>query len=117
MFGNIFTNPYLTGQNGTFWEINFWHLLEHLFSPTRGLFFWSPLFLIGVWGLVRQRLWVFIFSLFLLWFVGSSWSAYLAAGFGQRFSVEAAPYLAIGIAYFYAKVKYLKAILYSLPFT
>lgn len=54
MYGNVWINPYLTGQNGT-WQFKLFHLFEYLFSPRRGLFLWSPVFLLGMWGLIKSK--------------------------------------------------------------
>lgn len=102
IFNTIFTHPYLTGEVGVF-RFNLFHTLEYLFSPMRGLFLWSPVFLIGIWGLIKKKSLVFLFSIIILWLVTSSWSAYLSAGFGQRYSFAAIPFLTLGIAYIFNK--------------
>lgn len=102
LYGDVFTNPYLTGANGT-WGFNFYHLLEYLFSPKRGLFFWTPVFLPGLFGLIKNNKTSIVVTLIAAWFIHSSWSAYLSAGFGQRFSFSAIPFIAIGLAYLYEK--------------
>ena len=98
MFGNILTHPYFTGQSGT-WQFSFFNLFEHLFSPLRGLFLWSPVLLIGFWGLVKSKSNTFLIALVTLWIVSSSWSGSLSAGYGQRYSFCAIPLLVFGLAY------------------
>jgi hypothetical protein len=101
-YGSILTNSYLNGSNGT-WQFNLIHLFEYLFSPMRGLFLWSPIFLVAFWGLIKSKSKIFLATIFILWLVTSSWSAYLSAGFGQRFSFSAIPYFAFGLAYLFNK--------------
>jgi hypothetical protein len=98
MFGNFLTHPYFTGQSGT-WQFSLFNLFEHLFSPLRGLFLWSPVFLIGLWGLVKSKSKIFLLALVALWVVSSSWSGSLSAGYGQRYSFCAIPLLTFGLAY------------------
>lgn len=116
MYGSVFSNPYLTGQSGT-WQLDFFHTLEYLFFPKRGLFFWSPIFLVSLWGLIKSKSKTVLVSILLLWLVTSSWSAYLSAGFGQRFSFSAAPYFALGLAYLFERLDDKNIFLYSIPFT
>lgn len=110
MYQNIATHPYLTGESGT-WKLSGIQFLEYLFSPKRGLFLWTPLFGVGLWGLIKSKSLVFIFSIVILWIITSSWSAYLSAGFGQRLSFSTIPFFAYGIAYILEK-KDLKKIVF-----
>jgi hypothetical protein len=81
------------------------HLLQVLFSPNRGLFTWTPLALPAVVGLVplyrhRPR-WSLLLGLNLLLqvYIIGAWSCWHgAAAFGQRFLVNSAPVLALGLA-------------------
>jgi hypothetical protein len=100
-YHGLLVNPYLTGQNGA-WQINLGHSLEFLFSPKRGLFTWSPVFLMASWGLIKNGSKIILLTLFILFVVSSSWEAYLSAGFGQRFMFSAIPYFSIGLAYIYS---------------
>lgn len=104
MYGTILTHPYLTGGSGT-WDFSLYKLFEYLFSPLRGLFLWTPVFLIAYFGLIIKRKFIFIFTILLLWLITSSWSAYLSAGFGQRFSFAAIPLFAFGLSAVYQKLK------------
>ncbi|QQG41201.1 MAG: hypothetical protein HYV90_03415 [Candidatus Woesebacteria bacterium] len=103
MYGNAFSNPYLTGKSGI-WQFNPIHLIEFLFSMKRGVFFWTPLFLVGVMGLIKSRSWINLFTVALLWVICSSWSSYLSAGFGQRFVFSSIPYFAFGISSIFSKL-------------
>src|SRR4030042_2548453 len=102
-YQSVFNNPYLSGAIGT-WEVNPIHLLEFLFSPKRGLFIWTPVFLLALYGLIKERKIIILVTLGTAWIISSSWSAYLSAGFGQRFMFSAIPFFSIGIAYIYDKL-------------
>lgn len=114
-YGGVLVNPYLNGQSGT-WQVNPFHSLEYLFSPIRGLFIWTPIFVVGIWGLIKLKAKNILFTFAAMWLVTSSWSSYLSAGFGQRFMFSSYPYLALGIAFLFNKHKDLERFLYSIPF-
>jgi hypothetical protein len=116
MYGTIFTHPYLTGGGGT-WEFSFKHLFEQLYSPMRGLFTWTPVFLISLYGLIKSKSLIFMTPVVLLWLITSSWSAYLSAGFGQRFYFGAIPFFSYGLAYVYSKTDLKRIILIGAMFT
>jgi hypothetical protein len=82
------------------------HLIEFLFSPKRGLFTWSPVFLLATYGLVKSKRAVILITLGIVLVISSSWSAYLSAGFGQRFMFSAIPYFSIGIAFIFNKMSF-----------
>lgn len=109
MYGSIFVNPYLNGQIGS-WQFNLAHLFQYLFSPMRGLFLWTPILLVGFWGLIKSGSKVYLLAIFALWLVTSSWSAYLSAGFGQRYSFSAIPFFAYGLAFLFQKFSLRKII-------
>ncbi|MEI8232852.1 MAG: hypothetical protein WCG44_03855 [bacterium] len=116
-FGTIFKNSYLT-ESVTQWTLSIPHLISYLFSFSHGLFIWSPIFLLGFYGLLKSRRYLMVLAIVLLWIIGSSWSAYDSAGFGQRLSFSAIPYLALGVAYFYHQLtkpaRWTSAIIFSL---
>jgi hypothetical protein len=81
------------------------HFLQVLFDPGHGLFFWSPLLLVAVFGLFlalrSRRAWPWLLALALLlqvWINGSveSWS--VAGAFGARRFVSSTPCFALGLA-------------------
>jgi hypothetical protein len=115
-YRSIFTNPYLTGANGI-WQFNLIHLFEHLFSQKRGLFLWSPIFLLGFWGLIKSKSKIFIASIIILWLVSSSWSAFSSAGYGQRFSFCAIPLFSFGLAFLINRWKLKKILTVFLVFS
>jgi hypothetical protein len=102
-YGNIFINPYLIGASGH-WSANLGHIFVYLFSFKRGLFIWSPIYLVGIYGLYKLKKRIILYSILLLTLIGSFWSAYLSAGFGQRLIFSATPFFAIGIADVYKKI-------------
>ncbi len=106
-YGSIFINPYFSGANGT-WNINLAHFIQYLFSPKRGLFLWTPLFLVSVLGLFKTKQYIMFATILILFLVTSSWSAYLSAGFGQRLSFSAIPYFSYGLAHLINKYSFKK---------
>jgi hypothetical protein len=101
-YGSILRNFYVT-ESSNQWSFQLVHLLEYLFSYQKGLFVWSPIYLIGVFGLIKIRKYLILATLFSLWCLGAFWSTHSAmtAGFGQRLSFAAIPYFALGIAPIY----------------
>lgn len=86
------------------------HVLDVLFSPRHGLFYWHPGLLLGVAGLVlpgnrtRERLVCFTAFAIELWVI-ASWSHWWAgASFGHRMFIGTLPFLALGAAFLMAKV-------------
>ena len=81
------------------------HLLDVLFSVRKGLFFWSPLLLLAVAGLlllrrVAPRLFVPSVAYLAVhtWLVASWETWWYGGSFGQRSFVEALPVFALGLA-------------------
>ncbi|HJY98650.1 MAG TPA: hypothetical protein VJ227_02975 [Patescibacteria group bacterium] len=114
-YGTVLMNNYFI-CSGCFWRFDVVHFLQYLASPVRGLFVWSPLFVIGFWGLVKKRAWVVVGTMVFFWVVTSSWPAYLSAGFGQRYAFSQTPYFALGIAYLFERRKEVEKLLYIIPF-
>jgi hypothetical protein len=114
-YGTVFMHNYFF-CDGCLFKLNPVHFVSYLFSPYRGLFVWSPIFILGVIGLVRKRLWVVLSVILVFWIITSSWSGYLSAGFGQRYSFSIAPYFALGIAYLFEKRSQAERLLYTIPF-
>lgn len=114
-YGTVFRNFYVTEMSSA-WSINLGHVYEYFFSYKRGLFIWSPIYLLGLYGLIRLKKKLVLFAITLLWVIGSFWSAYSSAGFGQRLSFSAIPYFAIGIAYTYEQLKTKNQLLLTVTF-
>lgn len=117
----IFSNPlvfpeqYTTGSTGSlvgrFSVASIgWHSLDLLFSPYRGLFFFSPVLILGLAGLymmIRNRreckldafLFASLFLLVLLFY--SSWQTWNGgAAYGPRFLTLGIPFLAAPISFY-----------------
>lgn len=79
-------------------------LVRVLFSSRNGLFFWSPILLIGFLGALRvvRRDWLtasLLVSFCGLWYANASWwSWWLGSGFGHRGFIELAPLWILGLA-------------------
>jgi len=95
LYGNFLISPYLTGGEGfTLWQP---HILEVLFSPHSGLFFWTPILLLGFAGLFKNKL--FLLVILLQIFIVSSWSTWWqGASYGGRMFVSVLPLFAFGLA-------------------
>lgn len=82
------------------------HFFEVLFDPAHGFFFWAPLAILAVWGLVtlawkRRLAWVAVLIAALLlqvWINGAVESWTQAGAFGARRFVSTLPVLAFGLA-------------------
>lgn len=105
MFGNAFHMPYLTGESGTF-TFSLTKIVKFLFSAERGLLVWTPIYGIGILGLIKARKWGMLCSLTILFLISSFWSASNSAGFGQRFVLSGIPYFTIGLAALLEKMKF-----------
>jgi len=113
--GKFWSNPYINGKNGS-WNFDVYKIVEFLFFPKRGLFFWTPILFIGLVGLLKANFKSIYLTIFLSFVIFSSWSAYLSAGFGQRQVFSAIPFFAIGISFIFRNLKVKEVILYGIPF-
>jgi hypothetical protein len=91
---------YSYGDEGFFW----FHpaLWQTLFSSRHGLFFWSPILLFAVVGLLRRMrepfLCCWIASALLLWYANSSWHCWwFGAAFGARAFLELLGLFGVGL--------------------
>lgn len=82
------------------------HALDVLFNPEHGLFFWTPLLVISLWGFLKlSREWKLTGVLVTLGFAsqvyvnGAVLSWHQAGAFGSRRFVDATPFLVCGIAF------------------
>ncbi len=96
LYGNFLTSPYLTGGEGfTWWQA---HAFEVLFSPKSGLFFWTPILLLGCAGLFKKNKMFLLVILLQVWIV-ASWSTWWqGASYGGRMFVSVLPLFAFGLA-------------------
>jgi len=91
-------------------------LAQTLFSSRHGVFFWSPVLLLSVWGLAwhfwrrggwRDGLFVgFIVSALVLWYFNSAWYAWwFGDAYGARAFLELAGLFIIGLAFAFEYLK------------
>jgi hypothetical protein len=107
--GRFVINPYVRSDK---LELLHPHLLDVAFSVRKGLFFWTPLLVLAVVGVVFLRvvapalfLPTIVFLVLDFWVV-SSWTVWWYGGsFGQRAFVEALPVYALGLAALLAWVR------------
>lgn len=104
-YGSIFSIGYTAAGSSGF-SLSTFNLLNLLFSSERGWFFWSPIMLVGLIGLLiyARRSWqarlIYIFPIILLFLVYSFWINWWAGDSeGQRFFLVLIPFVAIGLAY------------------
>ncbi len=100
--GSYFSGPRAYVSQGSFTLIPY-HLIQTLFSPFHGLFYWHPILLLGLFGLVitvhKKLSFISLCAFLLSLYIISSWSCWWAgASFGQRMFISSFPFLAIGIA-------------------
>jgi len=88
------------------------HFLSVLFSSRHGLFFWHPILLFGLMGLIFRNSEHKIIKrglltgLILEWYLISCWSEWHAgASFGQRFFITTLPAFSFGIAALVKKIE------------
>lgn len=101
-FHNILNNPYISGQNGL-WNFNPVNMFSVLFSPKKGIFIWTPLYVLALYGLIKSKRYVILLSIFLLFLEASFWPGGLSAGYGIRVMFSSVPYLSMGVAQFLKK--------------
>lgn len=95
------------------------HLLEVLISPHHGLFYWHPLLIIGLAGLLVPggRLSIKSLAITLIianwWWTGSSTQWWAGVSFGQRFFCAVLPAFAIGAVYLYSTFQRFSPVLWS----
>jgi len=104
MYGDPFRNPYLQGEKGTIRLFSLFSITNHLISTKGGFLLWSPIYMLGLIGLVKiRRHQLSLIALGLFTLLVSSWESQVPAGFGNRFFISAMPLIAPGIAYFFKK--------------
>lgn len=106
-YGKPIASGYSEIWNQTFQTENF-YLLQLLFSPIRGWFVYSPIFLISIIGLIwmaktSKQKFIPIFSIISILsiiIVYSFWPQWWGGGsYGMRFLIPATPFASVGIAY------------------
>jgi len=102
MSGNPLRMPYLASGIKE-WTFSVGEIAQFFFTPKRGLFTWTPIYLFTLIGLVKARKWEFLLSITLLILVVSFWAS-SSVEFGQRFILGGVPYFAFGLASFIEKI-------------
>lgn len=110
-YGKLIASGYNESRGETF-QFEEWNGLKILFSFERGWFIYSPVFFLGVIGLIflwRKSKFLSIYSLtsiFSLVLIYGFWPAWWAGGsYGHRFMIPAMPFAALGLGYL---LKYIK---------
>ncbi len=106
LYGTPWRSPYLTGgESFTWWSPNFFNVL---FSPTNGLFLWTPITLLATLGFIfwkdKRRVWFLALFILQVTIVGS-WSIWWqGASYSGRMLVSTLPVLAFGLSALYGKL-------------
>lgn len=101
LYGNFLSNPYLINEGFDFFNPR---ILEVLFSPTNGLFLWTPITLLAFIELFikfrESKIFILVFLLQL--YLISSWSTWdQGASYSGRMFVSILPILSFGLGNFY----------------
>ncbi|MBI3342770.1 hypothetical protein HY032_01290 [Candidatus Gottesmanbacteria bacterium] len=106
LYGTTWMSPYLTsGESFFWWSPNFFNVL---FSPTNGLFLWTPITLLATLGFLfwkdARRVWFIALFILEVTIVGS-WSIWWqGASYSGRMLVSTLPILAFGLASLFSKL-------------
>lgn len=106
LYGKAFMNPYLSGgESFTWWTPNFFNVL---FSPTNGLFLWTPITLVALGGFLfwndSRRIWFLAVFVAQVVIVGSWSTWWQGASYSGRMFVSLLPVLSFGMASLYKKL-------------
>ncbi len=97
MRGNPFGLSYLEPNNLRGISYSASAVLNFLFTAKRGLFTWTPVYLLGFVGLIKSHKFLFLSALILFILVCSFWAG-ISVAFGQRYAMTGIPYFAFGAA-------------------
>lgn len=106
LYGSPWISPYLSGgESFTWWSP---HFINVLFSPTNGLFLWTPITLLATFGFLfwkdARRVWFLALFGVEVAIVGS-WSIWWqGASYSGRMLVSTLPVLAFGLTAVYTKL-------------
>ena len=99
IFGEL-RSPYLIYGHEFFWLKP--KILEVLFSRNNGLFYYSPILVLGLLGMNKSGLFLFFAQLYII----SSWFIWWGgAGYGGRMFISLMPFLILGLANVLEKAK------------
>jgi len=107
LYGEI-TNPYLTGGEKFYWLNP--QILNVLFSQKNGLFYYSPILILGLLGMLgRLGEWwakAGVFLFLLQTYVVGSWYAWWGGqAYGGRMFISLMPFFILGAGAFWEKIK------------
>jgi hypothetical protein len=121
IYGHFVTKPY---SNSAFIYLLHPRILQFLFSPLYGMFWWTPLYIIAFVGLIYFAIkypkigWLFIVFLLLQIYINSSLSDWFGGGlgggsFGARRMLDYSLIYGVGILYFikFCTKKYIRVFL------
>lgn len=98
LYGNFWTNPYLAG--GETFTLLSPHILGVLFHKDSGLFLWTPVVALGIYGLwatKSRHVWYLVLFILQLWLV-ASWSTWWqGASYSGRMFVSTLPLVVFGL--------------------
>ena len=110
-YGNVFAIGYSTVRNESF-NLSHSYIFELLFSPLKGWFVFSPIYLFSVSGLIlfykknRSLSLICLIGIFSIALIYSFWSQWWGGGsYGSRFMCFALPIGSIGLANFINYIK------------
>lgn len=103
MLGSPFKMPYLLGGNKvlSFSPVS---VFNFFFTAKRGLFTWTPVYLIALIGLIKSKKYSYLIAVTLITLISSFWAS-ISVAFGQRFVFSAIPYFTFGLAFILKKLK------------
>lgn len=117
-------SPFTYSYEGEGFSLENTHFSQSLFSPERGLFFWSPILFFSIMGFLAAlmkrsaNLWsgIFLILFVYLWIIVSTWSSWTFGwGFGHRMFVDLLPLFGVGLAFLIQYLVYsnMKFLIYS----
>lgn len=111
LYKNPLAFPYLTAGEG--FSLSPSNIFGVLFTPSNGLFLWTPVTLLGTIGLWSRKKFLLIFFLQLL--IVGSWSTWWqGASYSGRMFVGMLPIIAFGVATVLTRMKIYKSALFLL---
>jgi hypothetical protein len=109
VYGDFLVFSY--GHEGEYFNWSRPAIWQVLFSPNHGLFYWHPLFLVGLGGFVvfalreQSKYLLFLLSIILTAYVNAAWHVWwLGSSFGQRNFECTLLAMAIGMCYLLGRV-------------
>ncbi|MGB0371122.1 MAG: hypothetical protein ACPGN3_07190 [Opitutales bacterium] len=110
IYGSFLINTYAHNEEGFYWSTP--ALLEVLFSPNHGLFYWHPVLLIGLAGFIvfskhQKEIGIaWLISLGATYYVNASWWCWwLGSSFGLRNFEASVLFFMVGFSYFLNSIR------------